>query len=358
MKKFLIVFLFLLIIKPPLGYALELNSERITRLEKEVQELQEKLHELLVEQARPSANPSILGDVYFLTFDILYWYARTNGTAFAYSNHIPTTNVPLKGRTKDIDFDFDWGLRAGIGKNLSHDKWDLYATFTLYRSHVSGSAHAGRNSTLVPLRGSFVINSGVSRAKSLYSLDTYQIDLELGRHYFVSSKVSFRPFAGVKNAWLKQQQNIRYTGGSVGVNTAHVEDTCDYWGIGLRGGVNSKWHLGEGVYLKGLVAGALLYGFFDIDHREKLTPNPQDSVRLADNKHRFIPTVQWQMGIGWGAYFNDKKNYLDLSLAYEGMYWWRLNQMVKIYEYNSYRYDNYSDDVSMHGLTLSVRWYF
>lgn len=358
MKKFLIILLFLSFIKTASGYAVEMNSSRIARLEKEVEELQEKLHELLVEQARPSANPSIIGDVYFVTFDVLYWYARTNGTQFAYSNSATSAAMPLKGRTKDIDFTWEWGLRAGIGKNLDHDKWDLYASFTLYRPHSSGGTNAGRNSTLIPLKGATVINAGVKRARSTYALDTYQIDAELGRHYFVSSKLSFRPFASVKNAWLKQKQIVRYTGGSVGNNTAHVEDHCDFWGIGLRGGINSKWHLGEGVYLEGLFAGALLYGYFDIDHREKLTANPHDTIQLDDNKHRFVPTMQWRFGIGWGTYFNDRKNHLDFEMAYEGQYWWRLNQMINIYEYNAFRYESLSDDVSMHGLTLMVKLYF
>lgn len=341
-----------------LTHALEPDSIRISRLEKEVEELQETLSELLVQQASPSANPSILGDVYFATLDILYWYARTNGTAFAYTNSSPLTSTPITGRTKDISFDWEWGLRASLGKNLDHDKWDAALAFTLYRPHFSGKASVGMNGTLIPLRGGILVNSGVTHAKSSYALDTYQIDLELGRHYFISSKLSFRPFVGVKNAWMKQRQVVRYTGGAINTNTVHIEDNCDYWGVGVRGGVNSKWYLADGFYLHGLVAGALLYGFFDIDHREKLSINAQDTIKLDDNKHRFIPTVQWKMGIGWGSYLHERKHHLDLGVSYEGMYWWRLNQMIKIYEYNAYRYDNYSEDVSMHGLTLTVRWSF
>lgn len=358
MKKILIIFFFVSLLKTTSGHVVETNSLRILRLEEEVKELQEQLHEVLVKQSQSSANPDIIGKVYFVTADLLYWYARTNGTAFAYSNHTTTVDVPLRGRTKDIDFDWQSGLRVGIGMNLGHDEWDLYAAFTLFRPHVSGLAHAGRNNTLVPLRGALVTDSGVTRAKSLYMLDTYQIDVELGRYYFVSAKLSLRPFAGIKNGWMKQHQIIRYTGGSVGLNTARVEDWCDYWGIGLRGGIESKWHLGQGVYLQGLFAGALLYGFFTIDHREKLTPSLEEKVKLSDNKHRFIPTIQWRMGIGWGRSFHKRKYYLNIGAAYEGMYWWRLNQMIKIYEYNAYRYDNFSDDLSMHGFTLMARWYF
>lgn len=338
--------------------ALETNSSRIEKLEKEIEELRDQLHELLIEKVRPSASPDLLGKDWFVTFDALYWYARTNETAFAYSNHTQDTTLPLRGRTKDLNFHWSWGFRAGLGKNLDFDKWDLYLYFTYYRSHVSGSAHAGLASTLIPLRGVTVQDEGVGSAKSTYALDFYNLDLELGRHYYVSSKLSLRPFVGVKSAWIDQKQAIRYTAGSLGYNSAHVDDLCEYWGVGLRGGIKSRWHLGSGWRLEGLFAGALLYGFFDIDHSEKLTPSRDDRVKLEDNKHRFIPTVQWRMGIGWGTYFNEKRNYLELGAAYEGMYWWRQNQMIKVYEYRALRYDNFSEDMSMHGLTLMGRLYF
>lgn len=341
-----------------LGYGVEVDSIRLKQIEKELEELQEQFHELLVEQARPSANPSILGDVYFASFDILYWYGRANGTAFAYGNTSSQANVPLKGHTKDINFDWEWGLRAGVGKNLDHDRWDLYGTFTLYSPHFSRQCQAGPTNTLIPLKGATLINENVTHAKSSYSLDTYQIDLELGRHYFVSSKLSFRPFVGIKNAWINQRQIVRYTGGSIGNHTSYIEDNCDYWGMGLRVGVNSKWHLGGGFYFNGLLANALIYGYFDIDHREKLTINPYDSIKLDDNKHRFIPAAEWRIGLGYGSYFNERRYFLDVSMSYEGQYFWRLNQMINIYEYRAYRYDNFSDDISMHGITFSVRFHF
>ena len=65
-----------------------------------------------------------------------------------------------------------------------------------------------------------------------------------------------------------------------------------------------------------------------------MTPNPLDKIHLEDNKHRFVPMVQWRLGIGHGSYFNQKEYYLDLGIYYEGMYWWRQNQMLRVYEYS------------------------
>ncbi|MCP5505490.1 MAG: MOMP family protein [Chlamydiales bacterium] len=349
--------LFILIQVPFLG-ALESNSSRIEILEKEIEVLKQELYAVVVKQARPSANPGVMRDEWFAVIEPIYWYQRTNGTQFAYSNHASNPTLPLKGRTKDINFGWNWGIRVGGGKNLAFDQWDLFGHFTYYKNHVSGSARAGQESILVPLRGSVITNAGVKSAKSNYALDFYNIDLELGRHYYVSEKLSFRPFIGVKNAWIDQHQVVRYTGGTLEGNSAHVNDDCEYWGIGARTGVNSKWHLRDGWYLKGMLSGAVLYGFFDIEHREKVTPSQNDRIKLDDNKHRFAPMIQWQFGLGWGSYFNQKENYLQLGVAYEGTYWWRQNQMLKVYEYTALRYDNYSEDLSMHGLTFTGRLYF
>lgn len=338
--------------------ALETNSSRIEKLEIEIQSLQEDLRALMLKQARPSANPSVMRDEWFVTIEPLYWYQRTNGTAFAYSNSTLQTSIPLKGRTKDIDFGWSWGIRVGGGKNIAFDQWDLYASFIYFRNHVSGKSRGGLNSTLIPLKGSVITQAGVGFAKSVYDLDFYNIDVELGRHYYVSEKLSFRPFIGLKNAWIDQFQDVRYTGGSLGNNSAHIDDECEYWGIGLRTGVNSKWHLLDGWYIGGLLSGAVLYGFFDIEHREKVTPSPRDRINLEDNKHRFAPMMQWRLGLGYGTYFNQKEYYLDIGAYYEGMYWWRQNQMLKVYEYSAFRYDNIAEDLTMHGLTLSARLYF
>lgn len=338
--------------------AVESNSSRIEILEKEIELLKQELHAMMVSQTRPCANPGMMREEWFVFVQPIYWYQRTNGTQFVYSNQTTGTSLPLKGRTKDIHFGWNWGIRVGCGKNIVYDQWDISAFFTHYKNHVSGSARSGQEGTLIPLRGSVITHLGVTSAKSNYALDFSSIDLELARHYYVSEKLSLRPFVGIKNSWIDQRQVVRYTGGVLEGNSAHINDSCEYWGIGAKAGIHSKWHLCDGWYLQGAISGATLYGFFDIDHREKVTPSQTDRIKLDDNKHRFAPMVEWQFGIGWGSYFNRKENYFQLGVFYEGMYWWRQNQMLKVYEYNALRYDNYSEDLSMHGLTFNGRLYF
>ncbi|MEM8727997.1 MAG: Lpg1974 family pore-forming outer membrane protein [Chlamydiota bacterium] len=338
--------------------SLEMKSPRIEVLEKEIEILKEELRSILVRQSRPGANPGVMRDEWLLHIEPIYWYHRTNGTQFACSNRSLTTPFVLKGKTKDMNFGWNWGFRIGAGKNIGFDQWDIFGHFTFYRNRVSGSASSGQENILIPLQGSLITELDVSSAKSNYSLDLYNIDVELGKCYHVNEKLSFRPFVGLKSASIEQHQAIRYTEEALSRNSTDLNGDCEYRGIGVRTGVGSKRHLLDGWYLKGMFSGAVLYGFFTIEHREKITPSREDRIKIDDNKHRFAPMVQWLLGTGWGIYFNRKENYLDLGVSYEGMYWWRQNQMLKVYGYPFLRYDNHSEDVSLHGLTFSARLYF
>ena len=124
-------FVFILLQITLLG-ALETNSSRIEILEKELETVKNELLAMMISQARPSANPGIMRDEWFISVEPIYWYQRTNGTQFAYSNSALATTPPLNGRTKDINFSGNWGIRVGGGKNITFDQWDIFAHFTYF----------------------------------------------------------------------------------------------------------------------------------------------------------------------------------------------------------------------------------
>ncbi len=324
------------------------------------------------------ARPEVRGcgcHSWYLTLDLLYWHAKVGGTEYAYSDQDPIGALPVKGRTKDMDFSWDWGLRVGLGYNFDHDGWDANFQYTWYDTSGSDSTSAGLNSSTIPLKGSSGIVATTTNpdhrfvfchsAKSQYDLNYSAVDLELGRAYFVSCKLSFRPHWGLKSAWIDQEQIVRYTGKpqndnelGLGINTVHIKDTCDFWGLGPRTGVQSKWHLGCGFSIFGNVSGAILFGYFDVDHKEKWTGNPSNRIRLNANRHAFSPTTQFQLGLRYDRYVNERKQHIGIGLGFEGQYWWRQNQMLKIDDAQVLKYERYSEDVSMHGITLDVKFDF
>ncbi len=286
--------------------------------------------------------------------DILRWYSRTGGTEFAYSNIDQDLEKSFRGRKKDLDFGWGWGIRAGVGRKFCGTPWDLELVYTLFKDAVSGSSHAGQLSSLVPIQGYIALSSFPSRAKSQYELKVQTLDLNAARTFQHSERLSSRPFVGVEFARIDQEKLIRYDRGGFEANTFHVKDWSIFKGAGLRAGAEAKYFMGHGIKFFGQVAGTLLYGIFDVDHKEKLTPCPT-RIKLNADVHKMTPKVEWQFGLGWEDEVNEGEQRVSVGVAYEGAYYWNQNQMVKLYDVTFRRFENQNEDIMMHGISFKFR---
>lgn len=331
-----------------------------------------------------NAKPSKEDCNWFLTFDVLYWKPFVGGTEFAYTDNNPQLEYPIKGRTKEMDFDFNWGARVGLGYDFNFDGWDLYANYTHFGSGDSNSTSSGgcNNSIVVPLRGGICpdpdANAGVqstfiaTKAKSQYQIEFDSVDVQLGRNYFLSKMLSMRPFWGAKIAWIDLDQVTRYCGSTgvtpgpfcgvnvvaLGPNTIKISEDSNFKGVGPEVGFNSKWFLAKGFSFFADGLGALLYGFFDVDHKESYSLISDRRIRLSANTHKMIPTVQIFSGVSYDIFFNDDKEHIGFRIGYDGQYWWRANQMLKIDDASPLKYERWTEDFSMHGATFEFRWDF
>ncbi len=322
-----------------------------------------------------SARPGKDNNNWFITADVLYWKPTVGGTIFAYTDNNPTIQYPVKGRTKDMDFDWDWGFRVGLGYNFCHDNWDIYAEYTYFSDGSSKSTSAGCNSSVIPMRGGVCadpVNGGAftaTRAKSQFDFDFDNIDLTMGRSYFVSKNLSFRPFFGGKTSWIDLEQVTRYCGSDtdttfcgvdfqgLGVNTLKINESSNFLGIGPQVGFDGKWHLAKGFSLFANANGALLYGFFDVDHKEKYTGNGS-RIKLSGNVHKMVPSTRIFAGVAYDIFFDCDRQHFGISFGYDAQYYWRANQMLKIDDSAPLKYERWSEDVSMHGVTFRLRWDF
>ncbi|MCB1072291.1 MAG: MOMP family protein [Chlamydiales bacterium] len=366
-----------------LGYAAADREVRLTELENQMKQVATETEMGTYGANTALARPNVDGESWFFTFDLLFWRTKVGGTEYAYTDNDVFAALPHKGRKKHIEFDWDWGLRFGVGYNFEHDGWDLQAQYTWYDTNGSDSTRAGQNSSVIPLRGSASITDdpatpavetpfiSCASAKSMFDFEYNNIDVELGRDFYVSSTLSLRPFWGLKSAWIDQKQTTRYTGGGtytipglgtlalgLGGNTVHVKESCDFWGLGPRTGVDTRWYVGNGVSIFGNVSGALLFGYFDVDHKERYSFLASNRIHLHANRHAFSPTVQFQMGLRYDTYLHNDRHHLGIGFGFEGQYWWRQNQMLKIDDFEELKYERYSEDVAFYGLTADVKFDF
>lgn len=347
------------------------TDSRLKQLEQQMKQVRVETASGTYGARTASARPEVDGAGAFFTIDALLWKANVGGTEYAYTDSSPTAGYPLNGSMKDIDFDWDWGVRVGLGYNFEHDNWETNLVFTYFGSSESSSAQAGINSSVIPLKGvaDLGFTAGTvgfdycSEAKSQFKFLYDNLDLDLARNYFVSKNLSLRPHFGLKNTWLNLEQKVSYVGGSLltfrNGATVAIKDKSDLWGLGPSAGVNTKWYLCSGVSVFGDVAGSLLWGYFKVKHEETNSVDPSnDFIAIRANMHRFVPTAQIIIGLSYDAYMNEDKQHVNLSLGWETMYYWRANQMLQIEDFATRKYSRVSEDVSMQGVTLHIRFDF
>ncbi len=311
-----------------------------------------------------SARPEVDGSGFFVNVDLLYWKVKAGGTEYCYTDQDPSATLPIQGKVYENNLGWDFGFRVGLGYNFDHDGWDVFLNYTYFDSSDGDKTAAGLNGSVIPLKGTASITGDsdlthVSNATSNYSFDLDNLDLELGRNYFVSRTLSFRPHFGLRATWLDLTQRTNFYGGPVlGDNQLLVFDKNDFSSLGPRAGVNSKWYLTNGFSLVGNVSGALLYGYYEVEHNENDTTDLSNSIDLTANMHRFCPNAQMFLGLSFDKYIYNDKQHIGVALGWEIQYFWRINQMLKADDFASLKYERYSEDVATFGVTLDFRWDF
>ena len=293
----------------------------------------------------------------YITIDPLLLKPQENGLEFVVvTNNVgqaASGNPSLFGRSKikAPKFKWDWGFRLGVGANLPHDAWDVYLNWTRFRTHHSRHIFAGANQLLTPI---FVNNENgtltplsnpaslsqfaLTNAKSKWQLRFNEIDLEVGREFFASKWLVLKPHAGLATAWIRQKDKIGYRnwlnpgGAGTFVSNAFVNMKNNFWGIGLRGGLDTQWGLTCGFSLFADFAASFLYGYFDLDHDEFYTYATGAQVDFFDAKDffhvdRVITDVI--LGIRYDYMFCDDRYHLGVQVGWEHHIYWGQNQFQR-----------------------------
>jgi hypothetical protein len=311
-----------------------------------------------------SASPLFDGLGLFMTADLLYWHLYEGGTDYALSRKVtgPQNFPKTSGESSRVHFDWDFGLRVGGGYNFEHDAWDAYFNFTWFQTDASNHAHRDSDETLVTQKGA--VNTLTAREiKAHWDVHNYVLDLELGRRFFVSKFLSFRPQFGLESAWIFQHRRFKMKQSldlATGIEGGVVRGKCDFWGIGPRAGIEGTWFFGRHFSIFGSANLSLLWGRFETKQREKvIKPAGIFSSFVADDDfHRIAPNAQTATGLSWDSNIGQDRYHLGIKLSYEFQYWWRQNQFMNEQQMTIYGLQHESLDMTLNGVTLDVRFDF
>jgi hypothetical protein len=260
----------------------------------------------------PPARPYIKDGVDLFVFgDLLFWRANENGLGYVIENKMSTSTL-RDGRLKDPNFDWDFGYRVGLGYNIPRDGWDVTADWTHFSTTASNSELAPVGGALFPIWQSPDLNfasTNLTQASTFWRLRLNEIDLALGREFFVSKWLTLRPFMGLRTAWLRQKFNVTYTGtnifGLTGAMSDKIQMKNRFWGIGLLGGLDTQWGLGAGFSIYGDLGLSMLRGHFRINQDETVQTLNTVLTHLRERLRATRVITDLALGLRWDQVFAD-----------------------------------------------------
>ncbi len=311
----------------------------------------------------PMFNPNDVKNSNDLWVDgeVLFWQSNIGSMDYGITSDSSTSIID--GRVKNLDFDWDWGFRLGLGYKLPHDKWDVFVNYTYVHADAHGRA-GGSDDVVFPVWATsfgadpvepFFANS----ARAHWHMNLNMGDVELGRTCSVSKWLTIRPFVGVRGLVIDQDYTVKYKGGTVApFDTDRVHMDTDFWGVGIRMGVNSLWGLGMGFSLYGNGSASLLSGDFDVHEHEKLQ---EADLRIMDIKRdvdNVVVTADLALGLQWDYMFSKDRYHFGVKFGWEFDMFFDQNQLFNFLGSNPGAIAFRDDDLTFQGVTMGFRFDF
>lgn len=304
----------------------------------------------------PAAGPFLAsGPQMFLSAEFLYWFSHvSNLTPYvkrvgvnqrSETNPQNVINRPL--RAKDLNWSWDPGARVGLGAIFDRDGWDFVSEWTYFYNSASRSESVPPFTFVNALRidqGDVALqspwaldpNAFYTSVRAKYQLLFNQIDLALGRRFWVSPHLSLRPNFGVRGYWSFMHFHVK---SNLRDATTTDPDILVFkndrdrlrqstWGVGLLLGLDSNWYFcpSWSFYTTGSLA--LVYGKANQKRvSSELGLDNQDRVRIDTSSSYFhpsyvmLPILDVGAGLQWETFFHAKKYHLTLSLGWESHFY-------------------------------------
>ncbi len=290
---------------------------------------------------------------FFADASFIYWHPIQENMELGFLNNSASTATAGVGiNASVIDMDFDWkpGFKLGLGMAFDHDQWDLHGEYTWFHSTQNKSLAASATQLILPTWGSAggaeigAVNAdfgGFNRFASVSEAWTLRMDiadLDLGRWFYVGTKLICRPDIGLRAAWIRQNAKLIYTqpvtSASIGTEAdiETIRQTTRSWGIGPSIGLASKWMVWREFRVFGNAEMDLLFTrYTKLSFKE--THNPVAAAlpyQLSDSPSALRTHTSLELGLGWNRSWNCNKWHTDVALGYEFQAFYNQNMFINL----------------------------
>lgn len=308
-----------------------------------------------------------------LQADFLWWRANMDDLDYAFRfNDDAFLGGSPKARIKEPNFNYDPGFRVAAGYDFGRSNWDIVFAWTYHYTKATDSTGNAENIFSMVLtrlqtfdEGNYkILFGGTGRSSWRTRLNTF--DFEMGYDHFYSKWYSTRTHFGIKAAWIDMEYNASYknffnteTGGLTPVEFVQgsLRSKSDFWAVGPRLGFENYLHIGWGFSLYGNIAGALMYGEYDLDARyfvERVLNTflgRITDIPFSQEMSRLRAMAEMAVGLEWSYCFSG--NYLlSFHIGWENQYWWNQLEARLVTDYQP------NGDLTYSGLDVGVRFDF
>lgn len=309
-----------------------------------------------------------------LSLEFLWWYNKVTETTYATKRVVGANLVPLLAEKKE-SFDAKWnpGLRVGLSFAGFRDGWDLQLNWTYYHSNQNRqNATAPLPADPVPPGTEGYTSKWLSNLLLFSQMNAHlqllwnQIDLTMGRKFWIGKWLVVHPFMGLRG--FDSHLDFRVKGtqpetlGAISMMSAsHPKQS--FFAVGLLTGSELSWYFHPNGYLKGGMGLSLLYGKNKIKNRYD-----QNNVILATGESSFLIAGQMTtydayqtqtiidlgMGLGWEKICFSETIRLDFSVSWENHYLVHFNRLLPVDVYGEGRQPG-GGNLTLSGLVVRGR---
>jgi len=315
-------------------------------------------------EVNPAAGPCVIdscsmcedGNMY-ATVDFTWWTARQDSMEYAQTALATPAATNPAGSIYDVNGTWRPGFKVGLGAQFCSYGWDIFLQYTYFRMNND-------NSTSVPASGLtlydayWFVNQAHGATPSYNSVNAHWelqnnvFDFEIGRNFWVSPQLAIRPMIGAKGFWGKQNFDLTFNGNTASTSTA-MDNHMKNWGVGIRTGLDTTWHMGMGFSLMGDFALTGLWEQFQLS-RFDVSRAGLSAINQSYSYYNVAPVVEWMFGLAYDWWSCEGTFHLGFHVAYEEQVWFNQNHFIR----ESGVAGATGGNLSYSGLTAGVRFDF
>jgi hypothetical protein len=274
-----------------------------------------------------------------------------------WKSHVSNFNVAVvNDRSMSPPSPFEPGVKLGTGMGMIHDGWDLYFQYTWLRQPDTSKSSTAKNPSfstrafpfLDPLHPETLSVMTLSSAKVSRKFEFNVLDADIGRNFFISKRLTLRPFFGFKLASMFEKNKLSFEGIEA-VRSTVSELSQNLNGIGIRGGINTVWYIVRTFGFYGDLALTTLWSdFHNRSNTHVTTDSLSNSYRIKNITLDVIPVIEAGLGATYMVWFANERYLLTLKAGWEEQIWLNYNRNILS------PIESSSGSLTLQGLTFKV----